>query len=116
MAKDYSNVTQPTDSKGNPIPVLSIKPSSGQKITTGAVSARNATALPSTTKVVSIYATQDAFIELGNSTVVATTSSFFLPRGVLLNVCINDGDDVAFTHIAAIQDTAAGSVYISERV
>lgn len=106
-------VAMPKDKNSSPIPILSYTRGSGtHKITTSGTSARNAT--PFVTTVVSIFATEDCYIEIGDNTVVATTSRHFIPKGIYLDIDLSDGNAVG-TYIAAIQSTAGGTLHISER-
>lgn len=111
------NTTQlPKDSAGNAIPVLAVKPAGGQKVTVTTTSARQTTAFASTTQVVSLYATEDMYVNFGAVTVTAlTTTSFFLAKGIYKDFAVNDRDDLAFTHVAAIRATADGVLYVHER-
>lgn len=111
------NTTLPKDSAGNPIPVLSVAPLKGQKIASTASSARNGVALGGNTQVVSLYATEDCYIEFGDSTVAANTNtSFFLAKGIYKDFSVNDKNEMKFTHIAVIRATADGTLYLHERM
>jgi hypothetical protein len=99
----------PEDMRGDPIPALCLKDSGGHSISVTATSARNATAMTDT-KIVSLYATVDVFLKLGDDTVVATTSDHFFPAGVYYDIHIKDN-----THIAAIRASSDGTLYISEK-
>lgn len=115
MAKDY-NTTMPKDSQGNIIPALSILPAGGQKVAVTATSARTANDFKAGTQVITVYATEDMYLELGDSAVVAlNTTSFFLAKGIYYNIVVNDLNELKFTRIAAIRATADGTLYVHER-
>lgn len=58
--------------------------------------------------VVRLYSTQDCYVKFGAAP-VATSADMFLPGGVTEYIGVNPGDKVA-----AIQDTAAGTLYVTE--
>lgn len=101
----------PTDRNAHAIQALRPAVSGGaHSITTSGTTDTNGDAFADDTKIIGVVATEDAFIRLGTSTVEATTSDHFLPAGVYFYFNI-DGN---VTHLAAIQSTSAGVVYISE--
>lgn len=74
-------------------------------------SARNATPFNTRTRVLSaMIADQNCYIEAGDSTVVATTSSTYLAAGAVYSF----GIDSNITHIAVIQATAGGTLRFFE--
>lgn len=74
-------------------------------------SARNATPFNTRTRVLSaMIADQNCYIEAGDSTVVATTSSTYLAAGAVYSF----GIDSDITHIAVIQATAGGTLRFFE--
>jgi hypothetical protein len=85
-----------------------------QQVTISGTSAKNATAFADSTRVISIYSDTDCHIEIGTSSVVATTSDHFIPAQTYMYLSITLHGDVAFTHIAVIQASAGGTLYISE--
>lgn len=105
----------PLDTKGHPIPVLALKPGTAQKITSGAASARNATAFQSDTQVVTLYATEDMYIEFGDATVTASNTTHFFKKDRYRDFAVNDRNDMKFTHVAVLQVSNAGVLHISER-
>lgn len=105
----------PTDSNNNPIPVLRLKSGGAHRIITSGSSARNATAFGPDTRVIGIYATQDVYIRLGTSSVTAAGTDHFFPAGVYYDVALGADGASQATHIAALQVSAAGSLYISEK-
>ena len=110
------NTTLPIDSNSNPIPVLSILPDGGQKVAVTAASARNATNFQTETRVVSLYATEDMYIQFGNATVTSNVNTaFFLAKGVYKDFAVNDRDELKFLRVAAIRATVDGTLYVHER-
>ncbi len=85
------------------------QPSTAKKITTSGTSA--VVTLAAGTTRVSIYATKAAYFSLGTGSLVATTSDFFIGDGERLDFNVTAGGK-----LAAIQDSTAGVVYITELV
>ena len=83
------------------------KPAFAQKITTGGTS--GLVTLNAATTRVSIYATKAAYFSLGTGSLVATTTDFFIGDNERLDFNVTAGGK-----IAAVQDSAAGIVYITE--
>ena len=105
---------QPIDDNNYAIPILPLKVGGGQKVTIGAASTRS-TAV--TTQAVTLHATTNCFVEVGDATVVASTStSHYLPElqtyDVSTGILFGTSDT---RHIAVIRDTADGVLFISER-
>ena len=116
MPKDY-NTTLPEDSAGNPIPCLGVLPAGGKKVTVTNATARTATDFKKDTQVVSLYATEDMYIEFGDATVAAlTTTSFFLAKGIYKDFAVNDRNENKMLRVAAIRATADGVLYVHERM
>lgn len=114
----------PTDKNENAIPAVSLKPNGAQTIAVSGTTARNATAF--TTRVITILATHDMYVELGDDSVEATTTtSHFIKKDIYHDIAIDnnggqawdDGraDTYTYTHIAAIMASGSGTLYISER-
>ena len=108
---------QPRDDANAPIPVLALRPNGGQQINIGSTSARSA-AVHGSVRVVTLYATVDALIEIGDETVVAnSSSSHFLPAGLPYDISLGaetrPSDNARY--IACIQASESGTLYISER-
>lgn len=107
---------QPRDDANSPIPVLGLRPSSGQQISLSNVAATSAAFHPST-RVITIYPNVDCFIELGGIDVVANFSnSHVIPAGYIFDIAISsDLVPVSTTkHLSAIS-YEPGILYISER-
>ena len=105
---------QPKDENNNAIPILPLKASGGQKVTIAAASARS-TAV--TTQAITLHANCNCYVEIGDSTVIASTStSHYLPELQTYDIATGIAFGVADTrHIAVIRDTADGILFISER-
>jgi hypothetical protein len=110
----------PKDFTGAPIPVLSLKSGGGQKISFTGTSARNSTAFEPDTRnankggiVIGIYADQGCYIEIGDITVTAnTTTSHYFPAGFYYDIALDNSQ----THIAVISDGVDGTFYTSIKV
>lgn len=105
----------PTDNSGNPIPALRMKASGAHSISTSSSSARNSTAFSDDTRVISLYATQDVYLNFGGSSVTATSSGHFFPAGVYYDVAIGGDGTGHYTHVAALRVSADGVLKISEK-
>lgn len=105
----------PLDSNDNPIPALRLKEGGAHVITTSALSARNSVAFSPDTRIVSIYATQDVYLNFGGATVSAGSSDHFFPAGVYYDVAIGGDGTGHASHLAALRATTDGQVYISEK-
>jgi|SRR4051812_3102165 hypothetical protein len=83
-------------------------PGTSQALAVAGTSAQSA-AVGGNTTIVRIYATQDCWVALGPNPTAAANTSMFLAAGAPEYLAINPGEK-----IAAIQASAAGSLYISE--
>lgn len=106
----------PLDSNDNPIPALRLKDGGAHVIATSAASARNSTAFDADTRVISVYATEDVYLNFGDSSVSATTSDHFFPAGVYYDVALGGGATAHDTYVAALRVSTNGQLYISEKV
>ena len=86
-----------------------ITPGAAHKITIGASSVRNATAFNTNTKLAMIHSDVPFYYKTGDSSVAATDSDHHLPAGAYVGIGV-DGH----THIAVIQDSGAGTLWITE--
>ena len=106
---------QPIDDNNYAIPILPLKAGGGQSVAIGAGSLRS-TAV--TTQAVTLHATANCFVEIGDATVVASvTTSHYLPElqtyDVSTGILFGTSDT---RHIAVIRaDTQNGTLFISER-
>jgi len=109
------SVFLPQDRLSESVPVLGTVNGGSQIISVSATAATNSTALSSS--VVSIYSTEDAFFEQGDSNVTATSSSHFIASGERLDLSTLDPETgkLTKTHISVIRDSTDGTLYISER-
>lgn len=105
--------TMPLDTLGNPIPTLGYVDGGAKTIAITNTSARNASAISSGTRVITLYATVPCFIRLGDNTVTATASDHYFPAGVYYDVAI--GPDTKDRYVAALRAEGDGTLYISER-
>ena len=105
----------PLDSNKNPIPALRLKNSAAHSISSSASSARNATAFDDQTRIVSIYATQDVYVNFGGASVTASASDHFFPAGVYYDFAIGGDGTGHYTHMAVLRASADGTVYVSEK-
>jgi len=106
---------QPKDENNNAIPILPLKPGGGQSVAITAASARS-TAI--TTQAITLHATANCFVEIGDSTVIANgLTSHYIPELQTYDI----GTGIAFgaadtRHVAVIRaDTQNGTLFISER-
>lgn len=108
---------QPRDDGNDPIPVLGLRPNGGHQVPYTA-SSNVSPAISGSIRVVTLYATQDCFIETGASGVEANTSnSHFLPASLPYDVSLGAETDASQNdkYVAVIQASTAGTLYISER-
>lgn len=106
----------PLDVNDNPIPALRLRENGAHQITTSATSSRNTIAFDPTTRIVGLYATQDIYINFGNTTVSASNSDHFFPGGLYYDIALGGGSTAHYTHIAVLQATTSGTLFISEKV
>jgi hypothetical protein len=82
-----------------------------QNVTTSGTSAATGTAFGANTSEIRVVCTQNTWILIGDGTPTATTGagSTYMPAGVVEYFHVNPGQK-----LAAIQDSAAGTVNVSE--
>ena len=80
-----------------------------QSVTTSGTSARTSSGVDAQTYSVIVTCTEACFYNFGGSGVTATTSNTYLPAGGEHYVRILPGQ-----YVAAIQDTAGGTLRVSE--
>jgi hypothetical protein len=106
----------PIDLDNQPIQVLGLKRTDGvHQIAISATSARNTTGFNATTRVISIFATVDCFVEQGDESVIATTSRHLVPAGIYLDLDIGGGKTSENPYLAVISSGPTGTLFISER-
>ena len=109
---------QPRDDANEPIPVLGLRPAGGSKINFNTSSASLSTRFANSIRVITLYATADCYVEIGDATTVANTSnSHFVPNGFLYDVALGSQLIASETskYISVLGTTASGIIYISER-
>lgn len=104
----------PKDADNNAIPALGLRAGGSHAITAGASSTRNATAFNAETRVVNVIATVPVYIEFGDISVAATANSHYFPAGVYYGFDVGGGKSAQKTHMAVLQVSSGGNVYISE--
>lgn len=106
----------PLDVNDNPIPALRLKSDGAHQIASGTSSVRNSTAFDAKTRVVGLYATQDVYVSFGDAAVTAGTSDHFFPAGLYYDIALGGDGTRHSTHIAVLQASQAGMVYVSEKI
>ena len=105
----------PTDMDDNVIPAVRLKDGCAHSVAFTAVSARNATAFNDETRIISLYATQPVYVKFGGASVTATAADHYFPAGVYYDFSVGGGKVGHYTHIAALQVSTGGTLYISEK-
>ena len=105
----------PTDADDNPIPAVRLKAGGAHTIATSGVSARNAIAFDSETRIVSLYASEDVYVKFGDAGVSATSADHFFPKGVYYDFAVGGDRTPHYTHVAVLQVTTGGNFYVSEK-
>ncbi len=105
----------PQDLNDNPIPALRLKNGGAHHITVGASSAKNVAAFDKQTRIISIYSDVPTYIAFGDSSVSATTSDHYFPANTYYDLAIGGDNSAHYTHIAVLQVSQAGNIYISEK-
>ena len=85
------------------------RPTKTQTITTSGTTATTTDAVQDGIYVVRVHATAACFVAIEDGTATAATSDMFMPAGATEYFQIRPGE-----RVAAIQSTAAGTVYVSE--
>ena len=107
----------PTDDGGVEIPVLGLTKHGGY-IVPFTSSTANSSPQISGTKVASLHATVDCFVEITVDNAAANTSnSHFLPASSMVDISLGQGVSTAnySKYISVIGATEAGTLYISKR-
>lgn len=105
----------PQDSNDNPIPALRLRQNGAHSVVVGVASARNATALDAGTQIVSLYSDTPVYIAFGDATVTASASDHYFPANTYYDLSIGGDHSAHYTHIAVLQVSSAGTLYISEK-
>ena len=104
----------PRDASGNYVQVMRPFATGAHEITIAGASDRNSSAFNTSTRVIEIYSDVACRFLLGDVTVTASATDHYLPahRGRVYSL---GGDQQAqYTHIAVIQQSAGGTLWISE--
>lgn len=102
----------PEDDRGNPIQILGYKHEQGaHTLTAAATSTKTTTAFDSQCRAIRVQPATDIYIGLGDSTITASSSGHVLRSGYIYDIPIKK---FGYTHIAVLQVSAGGAVYISE--
>jgi len=105
----------PQDTNDNPIPAMRLKNGGAHTISVSASSARNTTAFNAETRVISIYADVDVYLNFGGSSVTAAGTDHFFPAGVYYDIALGGDGAGHYTHLAALRVDTDGTLYISEK-
>jgi len=105
----------PTDIDDNPIPAVRLCAGGAHAITTSGTTARNSTAFDAGTRIISLYATENVYIKFGGASVTAAATDHFFPKGVYYDFAIGGDRTPHYTHVAALQVSTGGTLYISEK-
>ena len=106
----------PLDINDNPIPALRLRDGGAHVITSSGTSARNSTAFDTDTRVVSVYATQPVYLSFGDDSVSATSNDHYFPAGIYYDIALGGDGAAHATHLAVLQVSSGGNVYVSEKV
>lgn len=109
---------QPRDDSNYPIPLLSFRPHCGQHLTFTTGSATLSNVFSPSVRVISLFATEDCYIELGAVDVTADSStSHFIPTGIYLDISLGSDNDARlnYKYLSVIGDSASGVLHVSER-
>jgi len=110
---------QPRDDGNDPIPVLGFRFNSGHQVSFNASASTISSQLSNSVRVITLYATEDCFIEThtSNTAEANKVNSHFIPKTVPYDVSL--GPEVVASendrYIAVIGSSASGTLYISER-
>ncbi len=106
--------TLPLDASGYPIPTLGYLDGGARTLALTSTTARTSTPFSITTDIISVYATIDCFIRLGNNTVTAANTDHFIPGNMYQDIAITP--NTKDRYISGIRaGSLDGTLYISER-
>lgn len=106
-----TDITLPADKFNNPIQAMGIGVT--QAVNFGLSSVATNNALSKNTIIVRLVATTACFVKISTGTPTATASDMFLPAGVPEYFGVNGYQTVK---VAALQSSAAGTLYVTEMV
>jgi len=107
--------TLPRDSDNTPIPALRLNPNGAHQLNATSTASRNATAFDDDTRVISVYATNDIYMKFGDSSVNATPSDHFFPKGLYYDFAIGGDKTLQTQYLSVMAVSADCDVYISEK-
>lgn len=109
---------QPRDDANAPIPVLGLRPERGLQLAVSSTANRSVQ-ISNSVRVVTLYSTIHAFIEIGDETVEANTSnSHLLPATLPYDVSLGAERNInspKYISIISYNSSETGTLYISER-
>ena len=108
----------PRDDNSQSIPVLRFRRSGAQHLNITSGTYTRSAMFPTGTRIITVVCTVDSYFETGNSSVVASSSSHFIPAGVPYDMAL--GSDMAtiddyHNYISVIAASGSGVAHISER-
>lgn len=109
---------QPKDDDNDPIPLLSYRPAKGHQITTDIATSVRSQEFSASVRVISIFATENCFIELGDNAVTADkNTSHFIPASMYLDISLGSNiiANQNYKYLSVISLSTAGLLFISER-
>ena len=109
---------QPRDDGNAAIPVLGFRPNRGHQVPFTVGASNTSPQFSDSIRVVTLFSTQDAFIETGDASVTASnTTSHFLPADIPYDISLGDETSAVDNDkfVAVIGSTSDGKLFISER-
>lgn len=107
--------TLPRDSDNTPIPALRLNPNGSHRISATSTAARNTTAFDDNTRVISVYATNDVYIQFGDSAINATATGHFFPKGLYYDFAIGGDKTLQTQYLSVLAASSDCDVYVSEK-
>lgn len=105
----------PQDDNNNPIPALRFRSDGAHSLPLTGTTARNTDPFAPSTRIVSLYATGDIYLRLGDSNVEATATDHFFPANTYYDISLGNSRHGRVSHIAAISVGSPCTLYISEK-
>ena len=111
-----SNIKLPLDQNGLAIPAVELIDGGAHHVNIAVAATKNATPFMAAdgkygARIISLYATQDCFIKMGDNAVVATAADHFFPAGIYYDFSIKRNVE----YISVLRSTADGVLHISEK-
>jgi len=107
--------TLPRDSDNTPIPALRLNPNGAHQLNATSTASRNTIAFDEDTRVISVYATNDIYIQFGDNTVDATLTDHFFPKGLYYDFAIGGDKTFQTQYLSVLAISSDCDVYISEK-